>query len=79
MELIPEPGHLVTLQIVDHTRELSISASSHRDVVNRVDKLWNTRSYRREEIDFFSLKAMKAYMHAFTLLGKMPKKKIFNG
>ena len=53
MELIPEPGHLVTLQIVDHTRELSISTSSHRDVVNRVDKLRNTRSYRREEILLF--------------------------
>ena len=60
MELIPEPGHLVTLQIVDHTCELSISTSSHRDVVNRVDKLRNTRSCRREEISF---KAMKAYIH----------------
>ena len=61
MELIPEPGHLVTLQIVDDTRELSISTSCHRDVVNRVDKLRNTRSYRREEISF---KEMKAYIHS---------------
>ena len=35
----PQPGHLVTIQVVDHAGEVSLSAGRHGDVVDGVDEL----------------------------------------
>ena len=35
----PQPGHLVTLQVIDHAGEVRLPAGSHGDVVDGVDEL----------------------------------------
>ena len=36
----PEPGHLVSLQVVDDTGEARLPPGRHGHVVYRVDELW---------------------------------------
>ena len=35
----PQPGHLVTIQVVDHAGEVSLSAGRHGDVVDGINEL----------------------------------------
>ena len=35
----PQPGHLVTLQVIDHAGEVRLPAGGHGDVVDGVDEL----------------------------------------